>query len=99
MFAFDPKRTFGLPSFLTHRYAHNLPWKEARVSDFAAFGSLERDSWSDSTRASGYVELFASASDQAIEGLLDAGGAKPNLKVLDLCCGQGNVSEALIRRG
>ena len=51
------------------------------------------------TRASGYVELFASASDQAIEGLLDAGGAKPNLKVLDLCCGQGNVSEALIRRG
>src|SRR5580765_4326201 len=73
--------------------------REASVSDFAAFGSLERDSWSDPTRASGYVELFAFASDQAIESLVDAGGAKPNLKVLDLCCGQGNVSEALIRRG
>jgi SAM-dependent methyltransferase len=72
--------------------------REARVSDFAAFGNLERGSWCDPARASGYVELFASASDQAIESLLDAGGVKPNMKVLDLCCGQGNVSEALIRR-
>ena len=68
------------------------------MSDFAAFGNLERGSWSDPARASGYVELFASASDQAIESLLDAAGVKPNMKVLDLCCGQGNVSEALIRR-
>jgi 2-polyprenyl-3-methyl-5-hydroxy-6-metoxy-1,4-benzoquinol methylase len=69
------------------------------VNDFSAFGSLERGSWSDPTRATGYVELFASASDQAIESLLDAAGARPNLNALDLCCGQGNVSEGLIRRG
>jgi ubiquinone/menaquinone biosynthesis C-methylase UbiE len=73
--------------------------REARVSDFAAFGNLEQGSWSDPARATGYVELFAAASDQAIESLLDAGGVKPNMEVLDLCCGQGNVSEALIRRG
>ena len=69
------------------------------MNDFSAFGSLERGSWSDPARASGYVELFASASDQAIESLLNAVGARPKLKALDLCCGQGNVSEGLIRRG
>jgi SAM-dependent methyltransferase len=60
---------------------------------------MERSSWSDATRASGYIELFAAASDQAIASLLDAVAAKPDLKALDLCCGQGNVSEALLRRG
>jgi SAM-dependent methyltransferase len=69
------------------------------VSDFSAFGSLERGSWSDPARAAGYVALFSSAPDQAIESLLDAAGARPGLEVLDLCCGHGNVSEALIRRG
>jgi ubiquinone/menaquinone biosynthesis C-methylase UbiE len=69
------------------------------MSDYSAFANMERSSWGDSTRASGYVELFAAASDQAIESLLDAASAKPNLKALDLCCGQGNVSEALLRRG
>ena len=60
---------------------------------------MERRSWSDAARASSYVELFASASDQAIDSLLDAAGAGPGRKVLDLCCGQGNVSDALLRRG
>ena len=69
------------------------------MSDFSAFGTLEHGSWSDPTRATGYVELFASASDQTIESLLDAVGARPKLDALDLCCGQGNVAEALIRRG
>jgi len=70
----------------------------ASVSDLKPFGNLERAGWSDPERASGYVELFASASDQAIGSLLDAVNAKPKLKVLDLCCGQGNVSEALANR-
>ena len=69
------------------------------MSDFTTFGKMEREGWSNVARASGYVALFASASDQAIGYLLDAAGAKPNLKVLDLCCGQGNVSEALMGRG
>lgn len=69
------------------------------VSDFSAFAEMERSSWSDATRASGYVKLFASAPDQAIESLLNAAGASHHQKTLDLCCGQGNVSEALLSRG
>jgi ubiquinone/menaquinone biosynthesis C-methylase UbiE len=69
------------------------------MSDFAAFGEMERSGWSDPKRAMGYVKLFASASDQAISSLLDAVGARPNQKALDLCCGHGNVTAALISRG
>jgi ubiquinone/menaquinone biosynthesis C-methylase UbiE len=69
------------------------------MGNFTEFGDLERRSWADAGRASGYVDLFASASDQAIDSLLDAVDAKSNLKALDLCCGQGNVSKALIHRG
>ena len=69
------------------------------MSDFSAFAEMERRSWSDAARASGYVQLFASAPDQAIKSLLDAAGANRDLKALDLCCGQGNVSEALLNRG
>ncbi len=69
------------------------------MSDFSGFAELERRSWSDSIRASSYVELFATAPDQAIDNLLEGAGARPDLNVLDLCCGQGNVSEALLNRG
>lgn len=69
------------------------------MTDFSAFGRMERRGWGDAKQAVGYVELFASASDQAIDRLLDAVGAKPNIKALDLCCGQGNVAEALLSRG
>src|SRR6202023_2759728 len=69
------------------------------VSDFSAFGSMERRGWAHATRAAGYVELSASASGQAIDSLLDAVGARTGIKALDLCCGQGNVSKALLGRG
>jgi SAM-dependent methyltransferase len=73
-----------------------LPGSNHILDDFKAFRDLEREGWSDPGRASRYVALFASASDQAIGSLLDAVNAKPGLKALDLCCGQGNVSEALV---
>ena len=60
---------------------------------------MERRGWGDATRAAGYVDLFSSASDQAIDKLLDAVDGRTGIKALDLCCGQGNVSEALLRRG
>jgi hypothetical protein len=52
---------------------------------------MERSGWSDPALVFGYFKLFASASDQLIPSLLDAVGAKPKLKVLDVCCGQGNA--------
>jgi SAM-dependent methyltransferase len=69
------------------------------MSDFAAFKELEIRGWTDASKAAGYVNLFAQASNQAIGPLLDAVGANSGLDALDLCCGQGNVSEALIARG
>jgi len=69
------------------------------VTEFAAFAEAERVGWTDTERASGYVELFAAASDQVIEPLLEAAGARSGDRALDLCCGQGNVAAALASRG
>src|SRR5262245_35213336 len=69
------------------------------MSDYSGFKQLEIDGWSNAAQAKGYVDLFAQASDQAIGPLLDAAGAKRGLNALDLCCGQGNVSQALAARG
>lgn len=69
------------------------------MNDFKAFRDLEREGWSDPGRASRYVGLFASASDQTIDSLLNAVNATSRLEALDLCCGQGNVSEALVGHG
>jgi SAM-dependent methyltransferase len=69
------------------------------VSDFAAFGDAERGSWTDPARASGYIELFRPVSNHTTQCMLDVADLKPGSRVLDLCCGQGNVSEALIGRG
>ncbi len=69
------------------------------MDDFAAFAAAEFAAWTDATRASDYVDLFATAADQLIEPLLEAAGALTGRSVLDLCCGQGNVAEALSSRG
>lgn len=72
---------------------------ERFLKDFTAFAEAERTGWADAERASGYIDLFAAASDQVIEPLLDAAGIQSGQTVLDLCCGQGNVAEALVNRG
>ncbi len=69
------------------------------MNDYTAFAKMERNGWSDAARAKSYVGLFSSASEQAIGRLLDAAAPVPGFKTLDLCCGQGSVSEALIGRG
>ena len=69
------------------------------MNDFAAFAEVERIGWADAERASRYVDLFAPASDQVIEPLLEAAEVDSGQRVLDLCCGQGNVAEALANRG
>ncbi len=65
------------------------------MSDYTAFKELEARGWADPRRAADYVDLFAQASDRTIGPLLDAVSAKVGHDVLDLCCGQGNVAEAL----
>lgn len=69
------------------------------MSDYEEFQRVEQEGWSDPDRVSGYVSLFAQAADQAIGPLLDAVGATKGQQALDLCCGQGNVSETLVARG
>lgn len=69
------------------------------MTAFEAFGDMELVGWSDTARASGYIDLFAAASDQAIPRLISAVAPVPGMRVLDLCCGQGNASEALAVAG
>jgi SAM-dependent methyltransferase len=69
------------------------------MSDYEAFLEAERRGWSDPDRAANYVNLFAVAADQAIGPMLEAAGAGPGTKVIDLCCGHGNAADALSHRG
>jgi SAM-dependent methyltransferase len=67
------------------------------MTSYEGFAELERRGWSDDNISSGYVSLFSFASDLAIPAIVSevASGAR----VLDLCCGQANVSEALLAAG
>ena len=69
------------------------------MAAFEAFGDMELAGWSDPDTAAAYVDLFAAASDQTIPRLLEGAGARSGLRVLDLCCGQGNVTRALAEAG
>jgi len=69
------------------------------MSAYEAFGHMESEGWSSSSRATGYAKLFAGASDHAIGPLLNAVHAKSGDRALDLCCGHGNVSDVLKSRG
>lgn len=67
------------------------------MSSYEAFAELERRGWTDDGMSSGYVEMFSSVTDFAIPSIVAA--VMPGARVLDLCCGHGNVSEALIEAG
>lgn len=71
------------------------------MTRYDGFAELERRGWTDDGISGGYVERFAAASDQAIPAIVAeiAGGARAGTPVLDLCCGQGNVAEALAAAG
>ncbi|MEJ2178608.1 MAG: methyltransferase domain-containing protein, partial [Gammaproteobacteria bacterium] len=68
-----------------------------QMTSYEDFANLERRGWSDDSIASGYVEMFSSASDLAIPSIVSE--VTPGARVLDLCCGQGNVSEGLLEAG
>lgn len=67
------------------------------MAAYEGFAELETNGWSDETISSGYVNMFSPASDLAIPSIVSSINGPG--RVLDLCCGQGNVTEALARAG
>ena len=67
------------------------------MAAYEGFAELERNGWFDAGISGGYVGLFSSASDMAIAPVVAK--IDPGARVLDLCCGQANVTEALARAG
>jgi len=67
------------------------------MTPYDGFADLERSGWIDDKISSGYVAMFSSASDIVIPTIVT--GVTPGARVLDLCCGQANVSEALLQAG
>ena len=64
---------------------------------YDGFAELERNGWTSDETTAGYIDLFSPASDLAIPGLVS--DIPSGARVLDLCCGQGNVTEALLQAG
>ncbi len=65
----------------------------------AGFRAMELSGWSEIERAQNYSALFTMVTDQAIEPMLDSVTLQAGARVLDLCCGPGNVTKALCDRG
>lgn len=69
------------------------------MTEFEAFAAAEREGWSDPERVAAYTALFAKGSDQIIPAIVEACRPGPGTKALDLCCGHGNLTEALSDAG
>lgn len=69
------------------------------MADHPEFGALEKSGWSDPEIARAYADRFARATEQAVPSLLAAAQARPGRAVLDLCCGQGALTAALLAEG
>mgnify|MGYP003700780771 CR=1 FL=1 len=64
---------------------------------FRGFAELEKNGWTSEDITAGYVDLFSPASDLAIPAVIS--GITSGARVLNLSCGQGNVTAALIAAG
>ncbi|MCA0869736.1 methyltransferase domain-containing protein [Seohaeicola saemankumensis] len=64
-----------------------------------SFAELERREWATPEVAAGYARDFARAADMVVPALVDGCGAAPGQEILDLCCGHGNVTRALLATG
>lgn len=69
------------------------------MGDKRAFAELEKREWSEPAVAGAYARVFAKASDMVVPHLISAVEAGPDKEALDLCCGHGNVSAALVEAG
>ena len=63
------------------------------------FAALERSAWTDGSVARAYTDHFLPAVAPTILPMLQAAEVAPGRRVLDLACGPGTVSDALVRAG
>lgn len=63
------------------------------------FATLERREWADVGVAQSYAGQFAKAADIVVPHLVEGVQAGAHTQALDLCCGHGNVSAALVAAG
>ena len=61
------------------------------------FKTFEHDGWE--SVAAPYRDAFSSLTLQSVEALLDAVGAAPGVRLLDVACGPGDASAAAAARG
>lgn len=62
------------------------------MADFSQFASLERSGWQNQDIVAGYVDHLAPLTFRAGEKALAALDPGPETALLDLCCGQGNLT-------
>lgn len=63
------------------------------------FAALEKREWADAGLAQSYARVFAQAADMVVPHLVKGVEAGIGTKVLDLCCGHGNVASGLVSAG
>lgn len=63
------------------------------------FAALEKREWARSDVAQSYAKVFAKAADMVVPALVAAVRAGPDIAVLDMCCGQGNVAAGIVKAG
>lgn len=65
--------------------------------DPEAFSAFERAGWERVARS--YADVWSGLTEQAVDPLLDAVGAGPGMRLLDVACGPGSLAAAAARRG
>lgn len=70
-----------------------------KFEEVDTFAALEKREWTNAGIAQSYARAFAQAADMVVPHLVEAVGAGPEVKVLDLCCGHGNVTSGLVKHG
>ena len=68
------------------------------MPDYGVFADRERVGWSDGSIVDAYVARFGPITDEAAEFLI-AKSVRPGHAVLDLCCGQGNLTAMICDAG
>lgn len=64
-----------------------------------SFAALEKREWADAALAQSYASAFAKAADMVVPHLVEVVKAGSGMRVLDLCCGHGNVTAGLVAAG